>query len=70
MLLIEEKGKNIIIVTLYINLWKLIINAWKIVTKIKYWYRNKLYEWALSEKLTVNGSRWAEEASHTFHKNV
>ena len=29
----------------------------------KYWYFNDLYGWAMSQKLTVNGFKWAENTS-------
>ena len=30
---------------------------------LKYWNVNKLYGWAMSQKLPVNGSKWVENKS-------
>ena len=31
---------------------------------LKYWDINNLYDWAMSQKLPVNGLTWVEETSH------
>ena len=52
---------------LFIYIWKLMANIWKIIMKIKnlhkYWDVNNICEWAMSQKLPVNNFKWVGERS-------
>ena len=62
----------------YIDIQKQVINIWRNVTKIPNHYTShvfrceKCYEWAMAQKLPVNGFEWVEELSkfnESFIKN-
>ena len=54
----------------FIDMQKLIINVLKVMIKIKnyhnYWDVNNLYDWTMSEKISVKNIEWIRDISQ-FH---
>ena len=69
MLLIIKKVSEAEYVMLFVHMWNLMTNVWKIMIKIKNLHIliiNNLYRWAMSERLLINNFKWVEE---TFQFN-
>ena len=71
MLLIDNKVLEKEYVTLFIDMWKLISNTWKIKKQgsyLKYWDVANLHGWLMSQQWPANGFKWVKNASQ-FNKD-